>query len=108
MWGLGSWAGGAGNAGNARADAPALRPFPRSSCGMNQSSLYEMKLSIVKVLSNFVEVDGDDAVEVNVSTDDGGLGTIYSVAVPVRRLKPAAVGVAEGDVDAADRFPYGV
>ena len=89
-------------------------------CGMNQSSLAEMKTSIVNALSAFVEVDSTEAVDVNVSTDDS-LGTIYSVAIPVRRIKPQAqVGVSEGgegdgsawetdpEADAADRFPYGV
>lgn len=91
------------------------------SCGMNENSLAEMKTSIVRALSAFVEVDSTEAVDVNVSTDDG-LGTIYSVAVPVRRIKPQAQtpvdGAAAGgasrawesdpDADAADRFPYGV
>lgn len=89
-------------------------------CGMNQSSLAEMKTSIVNALSAFVEVDSTEAVDVNVSTDDS-LGTIYSVAIPVRRIKPQAqVRVSEGgegdgsawetdpEADAADRFPYGV
>ena len=87
---------------------------------MNQTSLAEMKTSIVRALSDFVEVDSPDGVDVKVSTDDG-LGTIYSVAVPVRRIKPTAqvaggVGGAVGggawesdpEADAADRFPYGV
>ena len=82
---------------------------------MNQNSLAEMKTSIVRALSDFVEVDSTESVDVNVSTDDG-LGTIYSVAVPVRRIKPKAVaegGAGRGwesdpEADAADRFPYGV
>ena len=58
-------------------------------CGMTQSSLYEMKHSIVQVLSDFVEVEGgEDLVDVSV-TADGEAGTIYSVSVPVRRIKPS-------------------
>ena len=72
-------------------------------CGMTQSSLYEMKHSIVQVLSDFVEVEGgEDLVDVSV-TADGEAGTIYSVSVPVRRIKPS-VRVA-GAVAAATALP---
>jgi len=71
-------------------------------CGMNQSSLYEMKHSIVQVVSEFVEVEGDELVDVNVSAD-GEQGTIYTVSVPVRRVKPMArLSLGEGDPEAAD------
>ena len=93
-------------------------------CGMNQSSLYEMRHSIVQVVSEFVEVEGEETVDVNVSAD-GEQGTIYTVSVPVRRVKPQArLSLGEGEVEAADgvtmewekddpdadpsaRFPYG-
>lgn len=92
-------------------------------CGMNQSSLYEMKHSIVQVVSEFVEVEGDELVDVNVSAD-GEQGTIYTVSVPVRRVKPQArLSLGEGeeaadgvtmewenddpDADPSARFPYG-
>lgn len=69
-------------------------------CGMTQSSLYEMKHSIVQVLSDFVEVEGgEDLVDVSV-TADGEAGTIYSVSVPVRRIKPS-VRVAGGAATSA-------
>ena len=35
------------------------------------------------------QVETEELVEVNVTTDDD-LGTIYSVAVPVKRVKPTA------------------
>eukprot|EP00884_Botryococcus_braunii_P000786 jgi/Botrbrau1/10708/Bobra.357_1s0010.1 len=91
-------------------------------CGMNQTSLYEMKHSIVQVVQNYVDIEGEDLVEVNV-TMDPDMGTIYSVAVPVKRVKPQARvaldgavmevdGISleweiEGDADASGRFPYG-
>lgn len=93
-------------------------------CGMNQSSLYEMKHSIVQVVSEFVEVEGDELVDVNVSAD-GEQGTIYTVSVPVRRVKPQArLSLGEGkeeaaegvtmewesedpDADPSARFPFG-
>ena len=93
-------------------------------CGMNQSSLYEMKHSIVQVVSEFVEVEGEEMVDVNVSAD-GDQGTIYTVSVPVRRVKPqarlplgeeggeASEGVTmeweneDPDADPSERFPYG-
>lgn len=92
-------------------------------CGMNQSSLFEMKHSIVQVVSEFVEVEGDEMVDVNISAD-GEQGTIYTVSVPVRRVKPQArLSLGEGaddadgvtmewenedpDADPSARFPYG-
>ena len=93
-------------------------------CGMNQSSLYEMKHSIVQVVSEFVEVEGAEMVDVNVSAD-GEQGTIYTVSVPVRRVKPqarlplgedgseASEGVTmewekeDPDADPSARFPFG-
>ena len=54
---------------------------------MNQSSLYEMRHSIVRAVSAYVDVEAEELVEVNVSMDPD-MGTIYSVAVPVRRVKP--------------------
>lgn len=50
---------------------------------MNQASMYEMRHSIVKAVSDFVEIEAEDLVEVNVSSDQE-IGTVYSVAVPVR------------------------
>lgn len=90
---------------------------------MNQTSLYEMKHSIVRVVQNYVDIEGEELVEVNV-TMDPDMGTIYSVAVPVKRVKPQArVGLdgelmavdgitleweTESDADVSGRFPYGV
>lgn len=71
-------------------------------CGMNQSSLYEMRHSIVQVVSEFVEVEGEEMVDVNVSAD-GDQGTIYTVSVPVRRVKPQArLSLGEGNGEAAE------
>ena len=50
---------------------------------MNQASMFEMRHSIVKAVSDFVEIEGEDNVEVNISTEPE-LGTVYSVAVPVK------------------------
>ncbi len=50
---------------------------------MNQTSMYEMRHSIVKAVSDFVEIEGEEMVEVNISNEPD-LGTVYSVAVPVR------------------------
>lgn len=81
-----------------------------------------MKSSIVSAVSNYVEVATDDKVEVNVTTDKD-MGTIYSVAVPVKRVRPSArfdiqdqledeVGLTEWsdddpEADPSSRFPYG-
>lgn len=91
-------------------------------CAMNPASLSDMKASIVSALSNYVEVEDQDDVEVNVTTDED-LGTIYSVAVPVKRVKATArlglnedsmegLEAAEWDeedpeADPSSRFPFG-
>jgi len=56
-------------------------------CGMSSDSLVGMKESIVRAMSDFVEVEAEEAVETNMSMDPE-VGTIYSVAVPIRRVKP--------------------
>ncbi|KAK9801864.1 hypothetical protein WJX73_003492 [Symbiochloris irregularis] len=96
-------------------------------CGMNQTSLYEMKQSIVNVVSDYVDLEAEELVEVNISMDVA-LGTVYSVAMPVKRVKPQArlPGTAEDsdgsetadgitmewdddnpDSDPSAQFPYG-
>ncbi len=85
-------------------------------CGMSNDALAGMRESIVRAMRDYVEVDGDEAVEVNLSMDPE-IGTIYSVAVPVRRVKPTKRAALAGDVglfdpadpdaDPADQFPFG-
>ncbi len=70
-------------------------------CGMNQSSLYEMKHQIVRAVSEYVDIEGEELVEVNITTDPD-LGTIYSVAMPVKRVKPQARVNLEEAAEAAD------
>ena len=55
-------------------------------CSLPAESLSSMKSNIVKVVSEFVEVEGEETVDVNMTTDKE-LGTIYSVSIPVRRVK---------------------
>lgn len=54
---------------------------------MTPDSLANMRESIVRAMEDFVEVEAEEAVEVNMSMDPE-IGTIYSVAVPVKRVKP--------------------
>lgn len=56
-------------------------------CGLSPVCLDEMKESIMGAVSEFVEIDSDDEIEINMTQDDA-TGLIYSVAVPVRRVKP--------------------
>ena len=67
---------------------------------MNQSSLYEMKQSIVNVVSDYVDLEAEELVEVNISMDVA-LGTVYSVAMPVKRVKPQARLAGQSDADTA-------
>jgi len=88
----------------------------------------EMKSSVVKALKDYVEIDSSNDVDLSVSTDDD-LGTVYSVSVPVRCLKPnkrsyySEEGIVDGDTGAgaprnasgwddwdsnpSQRFPWG-
>ena len=45
--------------------------------------MHEMRHSIVRAVSDYVEIEAEDMVEVNISTEPE-MGTVYSVAVPVR------------------------
>jgi hypothetical protein len=85
---------------------------------MSSDSLMGMRESIVKAMQEYVEVESDEAVEVNLSMDPE-IGTIYSVAVPVRRVKPklrppmaepllpGTWDPSDPDSDPGDQFPYG-
>jgi septum formation topological specificity factor MinE len=91
-------------------------------CGMSSDSLVGMRESIVKAMTDYVEIESNEGVEVNMSMDPE-VGTIYSVAVPIRRVKPTfrprgdmapqgARGSSEWDPedpnsDPADQFPWG-
>ena len=57
-------------------------------CALSPQSMNDMKAEIVRVVSEFVVVDAGEAVDVNMTNDEEN-GTIYSVAIPVKRIKPA-------------------
>jgi hypothetical protein len=92
-----------------------------------------MNTSIVSAIKQYVDIEGDEQIDVAVSTDPQ-LGTVYSVNIPVRRVRAtisqraltaaAAAGAgaaggkaAEGitfewdekdwDADPSSRFPMG-
>lgn len=56
-------------------------------CAVSNEAKQKIVSNIVGALSDFVEIESQDKVELSVSTD-AALGTIYSVTVPVRRVKP--------------------
>eukprot|EP01018_Ginkgo_biloba_P035283 Gb_33417 [translate_table: standard] len=56
-------------------------------CAVNDEAKRKIVDNIVGALSDFVEIDSEDKVQLNVSADPD-LGTVYSVTVPVRRVKP--------------------
>ncbi|KAF1001802.1 hypothetical protein AG4045_000103 [Apium graveolens] len=55
--------------------------------GVSDEAKQKIVSNIVGALSDFVEIESQDKVELSVSTD-AALGTIISVTVPVRRVKP--------------------
>jgi cell division topological specificity factor MinE len=91
-------------------------------CGMSPTGLTEMKRNILSAIEEFVDIDSEEQIDVNITTDPD-VGTVYSVAVPIRRVKPDARLPldAEGgvddltfewnpedmDSDPSARFPYG-
>lgn len=91
-------------------------------CGMSPASMTEMKKTICKALDEYVEIESEDRVHVNV-TSEPDMGTVYYVAVPVKRVKADQrnfqdmEGSTDGihmewdpenpESDPAGRFPYG-
>uniref|UniRef100_A0A7S0S6A3 Uncharacterized protein n=1 Tax=Chlamydomonas leiostraca TaxID=1034604 RepID=A0A7S0S6A3_9CHLO len=91
-------------------------------CGMSPASLSEMKKTIVKALQDFVDIEGEEGIEVSISNEPG-LGTVYSVNIPVRRVKaetrfePETIQTPDGvtlewdptdiNSDPSSRFPMG-
>ncbi|KAI4368449.1 hypothetical protein MLD38_017005 [Melastoma candidum] len=56
-------------------------------CAVSDEAKQKIVTNIVHALSDFVEIESRDKVQLTVATDED-LGTIYSVTVPVRRVKP--------------------
>ncbi|KAF5752071.1 cell division topological specificity factor chloroplastic [Tripterygium wilfordii] len=56
-------------------------------CAVSDEAKRLIVKNIVQALSEFVEIESQDKVQLSVSTDSD-LGTVYSVTVPVRRVKP--------------------
>lgn len=56
-------------------------------CDVSDEAKQKIVSNVVRALSDFVEIESQDKVQLSVSTDLD-LGTIYSVTVPVRRVKP--------------------
>ncbi|PON79614.1 Septum formation topological specificity factor [Parasponia andersonii] len=63
-------------------------------CAVSDEAKQKIVSNIVRALSDFVEIESQDKVQLSVSTDSD-LGTIYSVTVPVRRVKPEYQDVDE-------------
>ncbi|KAG6585862.1 Cell division topological specificity factor-like, chloroplastic [Cucurbita argyrosperma subsp. argyrosperma] len=55
-------------------------------CAVSDEAKRKIVSNIVRALSDFVEIESKDKVELSMSAD-ADLGTIYSVTVPVRRVK---------------------
>jgi hypothetical protein len=56
-------------------------------CAVSDEAKRKIVNDIVHALSEFVEIESQDKVQLSVTTDTD-LGTVYSVTVPVRRVKP--------------------
>ncbi len=72
-------------------------------CALSPQSMNDMKAEIVRVVSEFVIVDQGETVDVNM-TNDEEMGTIYSVAIPVKRIKPAVRRPSAAAAGRAARF----
>nr|XP_043638549.1 cell division topological specificity factor homolog, chloroplastic [Erigeron canadensis] len=55
-------------------------------CAVSEEAKQKIVSNVVNALSDFVVIESQDKVQLSVSTDPA-LGTIYSVTVPVRRVK---------------------
>lgn len=56
-------------------------------CDISDEAKQKIINNIIGSLSEFVEIDSLDKVQLNVSTDTD-VGTLYSVTIPVRRVRP--------------------
>ncbi|XP_071722620.1 cell division topological specificity factor homolog, chloroplastic [Rutidosis leptorrhynchoides] len=56
-------------------------------CAVSDEAKRKIVDNIVRALSDFVEIESQDKVQLSVSADTD-IGTVYSVTVPVRRVKP--------------------
>ena len=92
-------------------------------CGMNETSMLAMKSRVLAAVADFVDIAAEEQVMVNVTMDES-VGTVYSVSMPVKRVKPqarlpfgedstTADGVViqwdeeDSESDPSDRFPFG-
>ncbi|KAG2707054.1 hypothetical protein I3843_05G118400 [Carya illinoinensis] len=76
------------NSSNARIAKQRLKMILFSDrCEVSDEAKRKIVNNIVRALSDFVEIESQDKVNLSVSADSD-LGTIYSVTVPVRRVKP--------------------
>ncbi|KAK9824795.1 hypothetical protein WJX74_009346 [Apatococcus lobatus] len=92
-------------------------------CGMNETSMLMMKNRVLAAVADFVDIAAEEQVHVNVTMDEA-VGTVYSVSMPVKRVKPQARlplgedsttpdGVViqwdeeDSESDPSDRFPFG-
>ncbi|KDP41257.1 hypothetical protein JCGZ_15664 [Jatropha curcas] len=55
-------------------------------CAVSDEAKRKIVSNIVHALSEFVEIESQDKVQLSVTTDND-LGTVYSVTVPVRRVR---------------------
>lgn len=56
-------------------------------CAISDEAKRKIVDNVVGALSSFVEIESEEKVQLNVSADPA-LGTLYSVIVPIRRVKP--------------------
>ncbi|KIY98225.1 chloroplast division site-determinant MinE [Monoraphidium neglectum] len=74
-------------------------------CGLSPSGLSEMKKNILRALEEFVDIETEEEIDVSISIQPD-LGTIYCVAVPVKRVKPEARMGLDGGADGMDVFEW--
>ena len=61
-----------------------------------------LRQRIIEAISSYVEIESEDDVQLNVSAD-ADLGTVYSITIPVRRVRPEFQGYWS-EVGFRDRF----
>nr|POE55037.1 cell division topological specificity factor like, chloroplastic [Quercus suber] len=72
-------------------------------CAVSDKAKRKTASNIVGALSDFVEIDSHNNVHFSVSTD-ADLGTVYSVTVPVRCVRPEYQ--EEDDIEAMTNIEY--
>lgn len=97
-------------------------PFSAYVCCLHAPCVLPCSLLLTQAIEEFVDIDSEEQIDVSITTEPE-VGTVYCVAVPIKRVKPEARIALneEGDIegltfeydpedpnsDPSSQFPFG-